>query len=45
MIGLLALAGSQVLLMESREYWIMAIARSLQGISASIVWTAGLALV
>ncbi|KAI0252708.1 MFS general substrate transporter [Lactifluus subvellereus] len=44
-IGLLALCGSQVLLMESRKYWVMAIARVLQGISASAVWTAGLALV
>ena len=45
MIGLLALAWSQILLMESRKYWIMAIARVLQGISAAAVWTAGLALV
>ena len=45
MIGLLALCSSQVLLMETREYWTMAIARVLQGISASAVWTAGLALV
>jgi predicted MFS family arabinose efflux permease len=44
MIGLIALAGSQILLMESRVYWVMAIARVLQGISAAAVWTAGLAL-
>ena len=44
MFGLLALSGSQVLLMESRKYCIMAIARVLQGISAAVVWTAGLAL-
>ena len=44
MTGLLALAGSQILLMESREYSIIAIARVLQGISAAVVWTAGLAL-
>jgi len=44
MIGLLALAWSQVLLMESRIYWVMAIARVLQGVSAAAVWTAGLAL-
>jgi predicted MFS family arabinose efflux permease len=44
MIGLLALSGSQMLLMESRKYSIMAIARVLQGISAAVVWTAGLAL-
>jgi predicted MFS family arabinose efflux permease len=30
--------------MESRKYWTMAIARVLQGISAAVVWTAGLAL-
>lgn len=45
MTGLLALSGSQILLMESRKYWIMAIARVLQGISAAVVWTAGLALI
>ncbi|KAH9964561.1 major facilitator superfamily domain-containing protein [Russula dissimulans] len=45
MIGLLALSGSQILLMESQEYWVMIIARVLQGISAAAVWTAGLALV
>ena len=44
MIGLLALSGSQILLMESQKYWIMAIARVLQGISAAVVWTVGLAL-
>jgi hypothetical protein len=44
MMGLLALSGSQILLMESGKYWIMAIARVLQGISAAVVWTAGLAL-
>jgi MFS transporter, DHA1 family, solute carrier family 18 (vesicular amine transporter), member 1/2 len=44
MIGLLALAWSQILLMESRKYWIMVIARVLQGISAAAVWTSGLAL-
>ena len=44
MIGLLALAGSQILLMESRKYWVMGVARVLQGISAAVVWTAGLAL-
>ena len=44
MTGLLTLAGSQILLMESRKYWIIAIARVLQGISAAAVWTSGLAL-
>ncbi|KAI0005376.1 major facilitator superfamily domain-containing protein [Russula compacta] len=45
MIGLLALSGSQIFLMESRKYWTMAIARVLQGISGAVVWTAGLALI
>ena len=45
MMGLLALSGSQILLMESPEYWLMMTARVLQGISAAAVWTAGLALV
>ena len=44
MTGLLTLAGSQILLMESRKYWSIAIARVLQGISAAAVWTSGLAL-
>ncbi|KAI9572634.1 MFS general substrate transporter [Boletus coccyginus] len=42
--GLLALLGAQVLLMEAPNYAIMAIARVLQGISSSMIWIVGLAL-
>ncbi|KAI0318746.1 major facilitator superfamily domain-containing protein [Amylostereum chailletii] len=44
MLGLIALAGSQIMMMEAPAYWVMALARVLQGISSSVVWTAGLAL-
>ncbi|KAG6891111.1 hypothetical protein C0995_014201 [Termitomyces sp. Mi166 len=44
-IGLLLLAGSQVMLMEAPTYPVMCIARVLQGISSAMVWTIGLALV
>lgn len=43
-IGLFALLGSQVMLMEATTYWVMCVARVLQGISSSAVWTSGLAL-
>lgn len=43
-IGLFALLGGQVLLMEAPNYALMAVARALQGISSSMVWTVGLAL-
>ncbi|KIK99897.1 hypothetical protein PAXRUDRAFT_131055 [Paxillus rubicundulus Ve08.2h10] len=43
-IGLVALLGSQVLLMEAPNYPLMAVARALQGISSSMVWIVGLAL-
>lgn len=43
-IGLLALLGAQVLLMEAPNYALMAVARALQGISSSMVWVVGLAL-
>ncbi|EIW86381.1 MFS general substrate transporter [Coniophora puteana RWD-64-598 SS2] len=43
-IGLFALLGSQVLLMEAPSYAVMAVARVLQGISSSMVWIVGLAL-
>ncbi|KZV61838.1 MFS general substrate transporter [Peniophora sp. CONT] len=42
--GLLALAGSQIMLMEAPSYWVMALARALQGISSSVVWIVALAL-
>ncbi|KAG8220121.1 major facilitator superfamily domain-containing protein [Butyriboletus roseoflavus] len=43
-IGLLALLGAQVLLMEAPNYALMAVARTLQGISSSMIWIVGLAL-
>ncbi|KAJ8468454.1 hypothetical protein ONZ45_g17237 [Pleurotus djamor] len=43
-VGLAALIGSQVMLMEAPVYWLMVIARVLQGISSAMVWVVGLAL-
>ncbi|KAG2345268.1 MFS general substrate transporter [Suillus weaverae] len=42
--GLIALIGSQVMFMEAPNYAVMAVARVLQGISSSMVWIVGLAL-
>lgn len=42
--GLLALIGSQILLMLAPNFAVMATARVLQGISSSMVWVVGLAL-
>jgi MFS transporter, DHA1 family, solute carrier family 18 (vesicular amine transporter), member 1/2 len=42
--GLVVLLGSQVMLMEAPSYWVMCLARILQGISSSVVWVVGLAL-
>ncbi|KAI1786300.1 MFS general substrate transporter [Ganoderma leucocontextum] len=43
--GLVALIGSQIMLMEAPTYWVMALARVVQGVSASVIWVVGLALV
>lgn len=43
-IGLIALIASQVMFMEAPNYAVMAIARALQGISSSMVWIVGLAV-
>ncbi|KAG1769646.1 major facilitator superfamily domain-containing protein [Suillus occidentalis] len=43
-LGLLALIASQVMFMEAPNYAVMAVARVLQGISSSMVWIVGLAL-
>jgi predicted MFS family arabinose efflux permease len=43
-MGLVALLASQIMLMESPVYWLMCLARVLQGISSSVVWVVGLAL-
>ena len=42
--GLIALAGSQIMFMEAPVYWLMILARLLQGISSTVTWTVGLAL-
>ncbi|KAM5534344.1 hypothetical protein V8D89_011937 [Ganoderma adspersum] len=43
--GLVALIGSQIMLMEAPTYWVMALARIAQGISGSVIWVVGLALI
>ncbi|EMD41423.1 hypothetical protein CERSUDRAFT_128182, partial [Gelatoporia subvermispora B] len=43
--GQIALIGAQVMLMEAPTYWVMALARIIQGISSSVVWVVGLALI
>ncbi|TFY81606.1 hypothetical protein EWM64_g2406 [Hericium alpestre] len=43
-LGLIVLLGAQVMLMEAPRYWVMALARVIQGISSSVVWVVGLAL-
>ncbi|KAI0757424.1 MFS general substrate transporter [Daedaleopsis nitida] len=45
LLGQLSLIGSQIMLMEAPTYWVMALARVCQGISASVIWVVGLALV
>ena len=42
--GLIALIGSQIMFMEAPVYWLMILARILQGISSTVIWTIGLAL-
>jgi MFS family permease len=44
-IGLILLIGSQIMLMLAPVYWVMCIARVLQGFASSTVWVVGLALV
>ncbi|RPD81570.1 MFS general substrate transporter [Lentinus tigrinus ALCF2SS1-7] len=43
--GQFALIGSQIMLMEAPTFAVMVIARICQGISASVIWVVGLALV
>lgn len=42
--GLIALIGSQIMFMEAPVYWLMILARLLQGVSSTVIWTVGLAL-
>lgn len=44
LLGQVCLAASQAMLMEVPTYWLMVIARVIQGISSSVVWVVGLAL-
>lgn len=44
LIGLLALAGATLLLCLSRTVALLVLGRILQGLSAAVVWTVGLAL-
>ena len=43
-MGLVALTGSQVMFMEAPSYWLMVLARMLLGVSSSVIWAVGLAL-
>ncbi|KAH9891124.1 MFS general substrate transporter [Cubamyces lactineus] len=45
LLGQAALIGSQVMLMEAPTFWVMALARIAQGISACVIWVVGLALI
>ena len=45
LLGQGALIASQVMLMEAPKFWVMVIARVAQGVSASVIWVVGLALV
>lgn len=42
--GQVILIASQILLMEAPKYWVMVVARLVQGISSSMIWVVGLAL-
>jgi predicted MFS family arabinose efflux permease len=43
-IGLLALVASQIMFMEAPSYAVLCVARFIQGVSSSVVWIIGLAL-
>ncbi|KAF8488176.1 major facilitator superfamily domain-containing protein [Gautieria morchelliformis] len=44
LLGLVTLIGAQVMFMLAPFYWLMALARIIQGVSSTFVWTVGLAL-
>lgn len=44
LLGLLALAGSTLLLCLGKAIWLLVLGRLLQGLSAAVVWSVGLAL-
>jgi MFS family permease len=43
-LGVIILVGSQIMLMEAPVYWLMILARVLQGVGSTMVWVVGLAL-
>ncbi|KAH9927461.1 MFS general substrate transporter [Epithele typhae] len=45
LLGQGALIAAQIMLMEAPKYWLMVLARIAQGVSASVIWVVGLALV
>ncbi|PBK85793.1 MFS general substrate transporter [Armillaria gallica] len=42
--GVFILIGSQIMFMEAPAYWLMCLARTLQGVGSTMVWVVGLAL-
>ncbi|KIY62829.1 MFS general substrate transporter [Cylindrobasidium torrendii FP15055 ss-10] len=45
LVGNAVLIGSQVMFMEAPTFWVMCLARALQGIGSTMVWVVGLALI
>jgi MFS family permease len=43
-LGVIVLIGSQIMLMEAPVYWLMCLARILQGVGSTITWVVGLSL-
>ncbi|KAG8829798.1 hypothetical protein FRC17_006004, partial [Serendipita sp. 399] len=43
-LSLLLLIGSQVLFMEAKVYWLMCLARVIQGVSSAVVWVVAFSL-
>lgn len=44
LFGILILIGSQIMFMEAPTYYVMCIARVIQGLGSTMVWVVGLAL-
>ncbi|PBK69466.1 MFS general substrate transporter [Armillaria solidipes] len=42
--GVFIIIGSQIMFMEAPVYWLMCLARTLQGIGSTMIWVVGLAL-
>ena len=43
-LGIILLVGSLIMLMEAPVFWLMVLARVLQGVGSTFVWVIGLAL-